>query len=106
MGCIKKERKKERAGASLWQLTFSPNFLLILCVFVSPGSIEERQKIYEDSWVKFPKGLVPRRLPLNFLTGKRNTACSSENKNAASHGLDQEKEFAQCASVIFPLSTA
>lgn len=37
---------------------------------VSPGGLEERHKIYEDSWVKFPKGLVPRRLPLNFLTGK------------------------------------
>uniref|UniRef100_A0A671VB98 N-alpha-acetyltransferase 15, NatA auxiliary subunit a n=1 Tax=Sparus aurata TaxID=8175 RepID=A0A671VB98_SPAAU len=37
---------------------------------LKPGGVEERQKIYEDSWVKFPKGLVPRRLPLNFLTGK------------------------------------
>lgn len=35
-----------------------------------PDSSEERLKIYEDSWLKFPKGLVPRRLPLNFLTGK------------------------------------
>lgn len=33
------------------------------------GSIEERQKIYVDAWEKFPKGLVPRRLPLNFLSG-------------------------------------
>uniref|UniRef100_A0A3B4T5B3 N-alpha-acetyltransferase 15, NatA auxiliary subunit a n=1 Tax=Seriola dumerili TaxID=41447 RepID=A0A3B4T5B3_SERDU len=40
-----------------------------------PASIEERQKIYEDSWVKFPKGLVPRRLPLNFLTGERFREC-------------------------------
>uniref|UniRef100_A0A8C4E3V5 N-alpha-acetyltransferase 15, NatA auxiliary subunit a n=1 Tax=Dicentrarchus labrax TaxID=13489 RepID=A0A8C4E3V5_DICLA len=40
-----------------------------------PGSIEERQKIYEDSWVKFPKGLVPRRLPLNFLTGEKFREC-------------------------------
>ncbi|XP_014913525.1 N-alpha-acetyltransferase 15, NatA auxiliary subunit isoform X2 [Poecilia latipinna] len=35
---------------------------------LKPGSIEEHQKIYEESWVKFPRGLVPRRLPLNFLT--------------------------------------
>uniref|UniRef100_A0A8C4E3T3 N-alpha-acetyltransferase 15, NatA auxiliary subunit a n=1 Tax=Dicentrarchus labrax TaxID=13489 RepID=A0A8C4E3T3_DICLA len=38
-------------------------------------NIEERQKIYEDSWVKFPKGLVPRRLPLNFLTGEKFREC-------------------------------
>uniref|UniRef100_A0A3B5BE81 N-alpha-acetyltransferase 15, NatA auxiliary subunit-like n=1 Tax=Stegastes partitus TaxID=144197 RepID=A0A3B5BE81_9TELE len=44
---------------------------------LKPGSIEERQKIYEDSWVKFPKGLVPRRLPLNFLTGNHSRPCSS-----------------------------
>ncbi|CAF93715.1 unnamed protein product, partial [Tetraodon nigroviridis] len=37
---------------------------------LKPNSSEERLKIYEDSWLKFPKGLVPRRLPLNFLTGK------------------------------------
>lgn len=49
--------------------------VLIQPVF-PPGSAEERQKIYEDAWVKFPKGLVPRRLPLNFLTGKHSTACS------------------------------
>nr|XP_046261771.1 N-alpha-acetyltransferase 15, NatA auxiliary subunit a [Scatophagus argus] len=40
-----------------------------------PASIEERQKIYEDSWVKFPKGLVPRRLPLSFLTGEKFCEC-------------------------------
>lgn len=40
-------------------------------VFVAfPGSVEERHKIYEEVWEKFPKGLVPRRLPLGFLTGK------------------------------------
>jgi len=33
-------------------------------------SVEEKQKIYEDAWVKYPKGLVPRRLPLSFLTGQ------------------------------------
>uniref|UniRef100_A0A3Q4GYA8 N-alpha-acetyltransferase 15, NatA auxiliary subunit n=1 Tax=Neolamprologus brichardi TaxID=32507 RepID=A0A3Q4GYA8_NEOBR len=37
---------------------------------LKPGSLEARQKIYEASCIKFPKGLVPRRLPLNFLTGK------------------------------------
>uniref|UniRef100_A0A8D3DV94 N-alpha-acetyltransferase 15, NatA auxiliary subunit a n=1 Tax=Scophthalmus maximus TaxID=52904 RepID=A0A8D3DV94_SCOMX len=40
-----------------------------------PGSIEERLKIYEESWVKFPKGLVPRRLPLTFLTGEKFREC-------------------------------
>uniref|UniRef100_A0A669BGI1 N-alpha-acetyltransferase 15, NatA auxiliary subunit a n=1 Tax=Oreochromis niloticus TaxID=8128 RepID=A0A669BGI1_ORENI len=34
-------------------------------------SLEARQKIYEASCIKFPKGLVPRRLPLNFLTGEK-----------------------------------
>ena len=38
-------------------------------VSVPTGTVEERQKIYEEVWVKFPKGLVPRRLPLTFLTG-------------------------------------
>ncbi|KAM9850274.1 N-alpha-acetyltransferase 15, NatA auxiliary subunit-like [Aulostomus maculatus] len=42
---------------------------------LKPGNIEERQKIYEDAWVKFPKGLVPRRLPLNFLTGEKFCEC-------------------------------
>uniref|UniRef100_A0A8C2WJU4 N-alpha-acetyltransferase 15, NatA auxiliary subunit n=1 Tax=Cyclopterus lumpus TaxID=8103 RepID=A0A8C2WJU4_CYCLU len=36
---------------------------------------EERQKIYEDAWEKFPKGLVPRRLPLNFLSGEKFREC-------------------------------
>lgn len=40
--------------------------------FLSPGSAEERCKIYEDAWEKFPKGLVPRRLPLTFLSGVAN----------------------------------
>lgn len=30
----------------------------------------ERFKIYEEAWTKYPRGLVPRRLPLNFLAGK------------------------------------
>ncbi|XP_003977076.1 N-alpha-acetyltransferase 15, NatA auxiliary subunit a [Takifugu rubripes] len=42
---------------------------------LKPNSSEERLKIYEDSWVKFPKGLVPRRLPLNFLTGEKFHEC-------------------------------
>ncbi|KAK1886095.1 N-alpha-acetyltransferase 15 NatA auxiliary subunit [Dissostichus eleginoides] len=42
---------------------------------LKPGSIEERQKIYEDAWEKFPKGLVPRRLPLNFLLGEKFREC-------------------------------
>ncbi|XP_031144166.1 N-alpha-acetyltransferase 15, NatA auxiliary subunit-like isoform X1 [Sander lucioperca] len=42
---------------------------------LKPGSVEDRQKIYEDSWVKFPKGLVPRRLPLSFLTGEKFCEC-------------------------------
>ncbi|XP_042625969.1 N-alpha-acetyltransferase 15, NatA auxiliary subunit-like [Cyprinus carpio] len=37
--------------------------------------VEEKQKIYEDAWVKYPKGLVPRRLPLNFLTGEKFREC-------------------------------
>uniref|UniRef100_A0A8C9YUD4 N-alpha-acetyltransferase 15, NatA auxiliary subunit n=1 Tax=Sander lucioperca TaxID=283035 RepID=A0A8C9YUD4_SANLU len=36
---------------------------------------KERQKIYEDAWEKFPKGLVPRRLPLNFLSGEKFREC-------------------------------
>ncbi|KAM4732625.1 N-alpha-acetyltransferase 15, NatA auxiliary subunit-like isoform 2-T2 [Anableps anableps] len=42
---------------------------------LKPGSIEEHHKIYEESWVKFPRGLVPRRLPLNFLTGEKFQEC-------------------------------
>uniref|UniRef100_A0A672YZP5 N-alpha-acetyltransferase 15, NatA auxiliary subunit n=1 Tax=Sphaeramia orbicularis TaxID=375764 RepID=A0A672YZP5_9TELE len=34
-----------------------------------------RLNIYEEAWVKFPKGLVPRRLPLNFLTGEKFRDC-------------------------------
>uniref|UniRef100_A0A3Q3VST6 Uncharacterized protein n=1 Tax=Mola mola TaxID=94237 RepID=A0A3Q3VST6_MOLML len=40
-----------------------------------PGSVEEQQKIYEEAWMKFPKGLVPRRLPLNFLTEEKFLEC-------------------------------
>lgn len=40
--------------------------------FFALGSVEERLKIYEEAWEKFPKGLVPRRLPLTFLSGLTN----------------------------------
>uniref|UniRef100_A0A671KVP5 N-alpha-acetyltransferase 15, NatA auxiliary subunit-like n=1 Tax=Sinocyclocheilus anshuiensis TaxID=1608454 RepID=A0A671KVP5_9TELE len=42
---------------------------------LKPKSVEGKQKIYEDAWVKYPKGLVPRRLPLNFLTGEKFREC-------------------------------
>uniref|UniRef100_A0A6Q2WQ85 N(alpha)-acetyltransferase 15, NatA auxiliary subunit a n=1 Tax=Esox lucius TaxID=8010 RepID=A0A6Q2WQ85_ESOLU len=42
---------------------------------LKPASVEERQKLYEEAWVKYPKGLVPRRLPLNFLTGEKFREC-------------------------------
>ncbi|KAK2890988.1 hypothetical protein QQF64_007140 [Cirrhinus molitorella] len=42
---------------------------------LKPKSVEEKQKIYEDAWVKYPKGLVPRRLPLSFLTGEKFREC-------------------------------
>ncbi|CAL8264380.1 unnamed protein product [Lota lota] len=42
---------------------------------LKPGNVEERQKLYEETWVKFPKGLVPRRLPLTFLTGEKFREC-------------------------------
>uniref|UniRef100_A0A8C8FM54 N(alpha)-acetyltransferase 15, NatA auxiliary subunit a n=2 Tax=Oncorhynchus TaxID=8016 RepID=A0A8C8FM54_ONCTS len=38
-------------------------------------SLHERQKLYEEAWVKYPKGLVPRRLPLTFLTGEKFREC-------------------------------
>uniref|UniRef100_A0A8C5AYT8 N-alpha-acetyltransferase 15, NatA auxiliary subunit a n=1 Tax=Gadus morhua TaxID=8049 RepID=A0A8C5AYT8_GADMO len=42
---------------------------------LKPRNVEERQKLYEETWVKFPKGLVPRRLPLTFLTGEKFSEC-------------------------------
>lgn len=42
--------------------------------FFALGSVEERFKIYEEAWEKFPKGLVPRRLPLTFLSGLTSNA--------------------------------
>ncbi|XP_040274397.1 N-alpha-acetyltransferase 15, NatA auxiliary subunit [Bufo bufo] len=42
---------------------------------LNPATMEERLKIYEDSWTKYPRGLVPRRLPLNFLTGEKFRVC-------------------------------
>lgn len=45
--------------------------------FITLDSVEERFKIYEDAWEKFPKGLVPRRLPLTFLTGAADNSTPS-----------------------------
>ncbi|XP_033890579.1 N-alpha-acetyltransferase 15, NatA auxiliary subunit-like [Acipenser ruthenus] len=42
---------------------------------LKPANVEEKQKIYEEAWVKYPKGLVPRRLPLNFLSGEKFREC-------------------------------
>uniref|UniRef100_H3D472 N-alpha-acetyltransferase 15, NatA auxiliary subunit n=1 Tax=Tetraodon nigroviridis TaxID=99883 RepID=H3D472_TETNG len=42
---------------------------------LKPSSMEEKCKIYEEAWEKFPKGLVPRRLPLNFLLGDKFREC-------------------------------
>lgn len=47
-------------------------------LFLLSGSVEEKLKIYEETWEKFPKGLVPRRLPLNFLSGRFYDAISTE----------------------------
>uniref|UniRef100_A0A667ZFT2 N-alpha-acetyltransferase 15, NatA auxiliary subunit a n=1 Tax=Myripristis murdjan TaxID=586833 RepID=A0A667ZFT2_9TELE len=37
--------------------------------------LADHLKLYEEAWVKFPKGLVPRRLPLNFLSGEKFREC-------------------------------
>lgn len=42
---------------------------------LKPASVQEKLKIYEESWTKYPKGLLPRRLPLNFLTGAKFREC-------------------------------
>uniref|UniRef100_A0A8C5HM87 N(alpha)-acetyltransferase 15, NatA auxiliary subunit a n=1 Tax=Gouania willdenowi TaxID=441366 RepID=A0A8C5HM87_GOUWI len=42
---------------------------------LKPDGVDGRHKIYEDAWEKFPKGLVPRRLPLNFLSGGKFREC-------------------------------
>ncbi|KAK1803966.1 hypothetical protein P4O66_003902 [Electrophorus voltai] len=42
---------------------------------LKPRNVEETQQIYEDACVKFPKGLVPLRMPLNFLTGEKFREC-------------------------------
>ncbi|XP_051561366.1 N-alpha-acetyltransferase 15, NatA auxiliary subunit [Myxocyprinus asiaticus] len=42
---------------------------------LKPGSTEEKLKIYEEAWEKYPKGLVPRRLPLSFLSGDKFREC-------------------------------
>uniref|UniRef100_A0A4W3KJG4 N-alpha-acetyltransferase 15, NatA auxiliary subunit a n=1 Tax=Callorhinchus milii TaxID=7868 RepID=A0A4W3KJG4_CALMI len=36
-----------------------------------PVTVENRLGIYESAWTQYPKGLVPRRLPLNFLFGEK-----------------------------------
>lgn len=56
------------------QAVFASAVFQFVCLFL--GSIEERHAIYEEAWEKFPKGLVPRRLPLNFLTGMANHTSS------------------------------
>uniref|UniRef100_A0A673IPS5 N-alpha-acetyltransferase 15, NatA auxiliary subunit n=1 Tax=Sinocyclocheilus rhinocerous TaxID=307959 RepID=A0A673IPS5_9TELE len=42
---------------------------------LKPASTEEKLKIYEEAWEKYPKGLVPRRLPLSFLSGDKFREC-------------------------------
>lgn len=66
--------KAQKPGMMITRKWFTPedsmeaNFCW--CLLSSPsGSSEEKCKIYEEAWEKFPKGLVPRRLPLNFLLG-------------------------------------
>ncbi|KAM9677756.1 N-alpha-acetyltransferase 15, NatA auxiliary subunit isoform 3-T3 [Trichechus inunguis] len=42
---------------------------------LKPANMLERLKIYEEAWTKYPRGLVPRRLPLNFLSGDKFKEC-------------------------------
>ncbi|XP_074849390.1 N-alpha-acetyltransferase 15, NatA auxiliary subunit isoform X2 [Carettochelys insculpta] len=42
---------------------------------LKPANMLERLKIYEEAWTKYPRGLVPRRLPLNFLSGEKLKEC-------------------------------
>ncbi|XP_045432359.1 N-alpha-acetyltransferase 15, NatA auxiliary subunit isoform X6 [Pipistrellus kuhlii] len=42
---------------------------------LKPATMLERLKIYEEAWTKYPRGLVPRRLPLNFLCGEKFKEC-------------------------------
>uniref|UniRef100_A0A452GP37 Uncharacterized protein n=1 Tax=Gopherus agassizii TaxID=38772 RepID=A0A452GP37_9SAUR len=42
---------------------------------LKPANMLERLKIYEEAWTKYPRGLVPRRLPLNFLSGEKFKEC-------------------------------
>ncbi|XP_063046142.1 N-alpha-acetyltransferase 15, NatA auxiliary subunit a [Engraulis encrasicolus] len=42
---------------------------------LNPGDAGEKLKIYEEAWLKYPKGLVPRRLPLSFLSGEKFREC-------------------------------
>ncbi|KAJ3614790.1 hypothetical protein NHX12_018360 [Muraenolepis orangiensis] len=38
-------------------------------------TVDEKRKIYAEAWEQYPKGLVPRRLPLNFLSGVKFREC-------------------------------
>ncbi|KAL2077735.1 hypothetical protein ACEWY4_027239 [Coilia grayii] len=42
---------------------------------LNPANAGDKLKIYEEAWLKYPKGLVPRRLPLSFLTGEKFREC-------------------------------
>ncbi|XP_059962213.1 N-alpha-acetyltransferase 15, NatA auxiliary subunit isoform X1 [Mesoplodon densirostris] len=42
---------------------------------LKPANMLERLKMYEEAWTKYPRGLVPRRLPLNFLSGEKFKEC-------------------------------
>ncbi|EGW07011.1 NMDA receptor-regulated protein 1 [Cricetulus griseus] len=46
-----------------------------LAVEETKANMLERLKIYEEAWTKYPRGLVPRRLPLNFLSGEKFKEC-------------------------------
>lgn len=60
-----------------YKILMNIDFCVFLCVkpiFVLYFSetVDEKRKIYEEAWEQYPKGLVPRRLPLNFLSGVAN----------------------------------
>uniref|UniRef100_A0A8C2N440 N-alpha-acetyltransferase 15, NatA auxiliary subunit n=1 Tax=Cricetulus griseus TaxID=10029 RepID=A0A8C2N440_CRIGR len=42
---------------------------------LKPANMLEWLKVYEEAWTKYPRGLVPRRLPLNFLSGEKFKEC-------------------------------
>ena len=45
-------------------------------------TVDEKRKIYEEAWEQYPKGLVPRRLPLNFLSGAANQTLTPFSQQA------------------------